>query len=93
MLLSLGAPLHGLSHALHTLKALALPAHDEPLTLQTTACDQCLQFAALEGAGPATAVIALAPAGRAAGMDIPPATRPSAAVFTAYISRAPPAIG
>ncbi len=93
MLLSLGAPLHGLSHALQTLKALAVPAHDEPLALQTTACDQCLQFAALEGAGPAPAVIAPAPSGRAAGAGTLPATRPSAAVFTAYISRAPPAIG
>jgi hypothetical protein len=90
MLLGLAAQLHGLSHALQALKA---STHDEPLALQTMACDQCLQFAAFEGAVPAHSAALVPRAAGDAPARIVPVTRLRAAVFTAYISRAPPTLG
>jgi chaperone required for assembly of F1-ATPase len=89
MLLGVGAQLHALSHAL---KAAQATTHSDPLAAHTQACDQCLQFAALDGA--ATASTAAAPAvAIAEGRHAAPAPRLHAARFSAYRSRAPPAPG
>jgi hypothetical protein len=93
MLLGLGAQLHGLSHALQTLKTLNAATHDEPSALHAPGCDRCLQFAALDGFVPTHGATALPLAACTSGVrDAPPPTL-RAAVFTAYISRAPPAFG
>jgi hypothetical protein len=89
LLLGAQAQLHGLSHAVQAVQA---SAHHGPLSLHGHACEQCLLYAGLDGAAPTTA---LAPAALAdnrveAGA---PVTLPRAAVFTAYISRAPPPAG
>lgn len=90
LLLGLGAQLHGLSHVLQALNA---STHDEPVALQAPACDQCLQFAALEGATPAPAAALLPRAAGTAPAGTAPAMRLRAAAFSAYRSRAPPARG
>lgn len=87
LLLGMQAQLHGLSHAVQAVQA---SAHHVPVSLHAQACEQCLLYAGLDGAAPTTA---LAPASLAdnrveAGA---PAMLPRAVVFTAYISRAPPA--
>ena len=84
-----GLPLHNLSHALGMLEA---ARSHEGLPGTDTACDQCLLLAAADGAMPSTtAQVPLAPLTPHA-----PAPLSAAAVhtaFTAYASRAPPALG
>ena len=90
-LLALGAPLHGVAHALQVAQG---AAHQDPASAHAHACEQCLQFAACDGAAP-TAVPPAATPER--GHDPVPACRPAAAprgiAFTAYASRAPPRLG
>jgi hypothetical protein len=89
MLLGVGAQLHALTHALQAVQA---TTHTDPLTAHTQACDQCLQFAALDGAATASAAAAL-PVAVEVGQCTAPASRLHAALFTAYRSRAPPPLG
>lgn len=89
LLLGVGAQLHALSHAL---QAVQPTTHSDPLAAHTQACDQCLQFAALDGAATASAEAAPAVA-TLESRSAAPALRLHAARFSAYRSRAPPALG
>lgn len=87
LLLGLGSQLHGLAHALQATQA---ATHHGAAGAHTHACDQCVQYAALDGAAPVDA-----------GRDLPPAhvlqtlveprSPHAAAARVAYRSRAPPA--
>jgi hypothetical protein len=92
VLLGLQAQLHGLSHAVQALQEVQASASQEPLAAHAQPCDQCLLFAALDGAAPAPA------AGLpAVATDQTACTAPAlplrAAAFAAYASRAPPGLG
>lgn len=86
LLLGLSAQLHGLSHSLLAVQA---SANQEPWVAHAQLCEQCLAFAALDGAVPAPAGAPL-PAACAAAEHAKPAVAARAAAFTAYASRAPP---
>lgn len=91
-LLALGAPLHALGHAQQA--ATGAGAERDPATAaQAHACEQCLQFAALEGGAAASprALPFLATAASAPIALPAPATRST--TFQAYAARAPPAFG
>ena len=89
LLLGVGAQLHALSHSLQAVQA---SAHKDPLAAHTQACEQCLQFAALDAGMPAHAA-ALLPVTGVAERCAMPTTPLRAAAFTAYASRAPPLLG
>ena len=89
LLLGVGAQLHALSHSLRAVQA---SAHHDPLAAHTQACEQCLLFAALDGAAPTCDATPLPPTSEATG-GTAPAARLAASSFTAYISRAPPRFG
>jgi len=86
LLLGVGAQLHGLSHSL---LAVQESEKQEPWVAQSQPCEQCLLFAALDGAVPAPAK-APVPAACAAGERATPELAVRAVAFTAYVSRAPP---
>lgn len=88
LVIGLAAQQHALSHALAEVHAAA--KHQAPAGSEL-ACDQCLQFCGTDGLLSVCAV-GLTVAGAAgcfAGERMPPAR---AEVFTAYTSRAPPAV-
>jgi hypothetical protein len=89
LLLGVRAQLHGLSHALQAVQA---SAHKDALAAHAQACDQCLQFAALDGAAPLhwAAPLSLACDAGECALHVAPLR---AAAFAAYISRAPPQLG
>lgn len=91
VLLGIGAQLHGLSHSLQAVQA---SAHkDVQAAAHAQACEQCLQFAAIDGGLAAHVAAAwVAVAADAVGLGVPVA-RPRATVFVAYASRAPPLRG
>jgi hypothetical protein len=89
LLLGVGAQLHALSHSLQAVQA---SAHKDPLAAHTQACEQCLQFAALDAGMPAHAA-ALPPVSCVADRCAVRATPLRASAFTAYLSRAPPPLG
>jgi len=86
--LGVGAQLHGLSHALQAVQA---PAHKEALVAHAQACEQCLLYAALDGAAP-TPASSLPAVATASPARTAPAAPDRVAVFTAYASRAPPGL-
>lgn len=89
VLLGAGAQLHGLAHALQATQAAA--TEHGAAAAHAQACEQCLQYAAIDGAIPtAAAPAALSGNGSQAGPE-PVETRP-AATFVVYRSRAPPAV-
>ena len=89
LLLGVSAQLHGLSHSLQAVQA---SAHKDPLAGHAQACEQCLLFAALDGAAPTHPAVPLCPpCGTSECTE--PATLLRAAAFTAYVSRAPPQLG
>jgi hypothetical protein len=89
LLLGLAAQRHALAHALHAVQA---PVHQDALLGHAPACEQCLQFAAVDAAAVASTAVSLpswaapAPLGVA---RLPERAEP----FTAYGSRAPPRVG
>jgi len=89
LLLGVGAQLHALSHSLQAVQA---SAHKDPLAAHTQACEQCLQFAALDAGMPAHAA-ALLPVPCVADLCTVPPVPLRASAFTAYASRAPPSLG
>ncbi len=89
LLLGVNAQLHGLSHAVQAVQA---AAHQDPLAAHAAACEQCLLFAALDGAVPAPAATPL-PAACATAVSPVPALPAYPTAFTAYVSRAPPPVG
>ncbi len=89
LLLGLAAQLHGLSHSLQAVQA---STHKDALAAHAQACEQCLQFAALDGAAPAQSAAPLSlPCDAQERADSAAPLRTAA--FTAYVSRAPPELG
>ena len=89
LLLGVSAQLHGLSHSLQAVEA---SAQKDPLAAHAQACEQCLQFAALDGGIPVHAAPPV-PATCAAVACAVPVASLRASAFTAYASRAPPPLG
>jgi hypothetical protein len=89
LLLGVQAQLHGLSHAVQAVQA---SAHHDPVALHAQACEQCLLYAGLDGTAP-THALALATVAAAEVEAIAAVPLLRAAVFTAYVSRAPPHAG
>jgi hypothetical protein len=89
LLAGIRAQLHALSHAL---QAVQTAAPREALAAHAPACEQCLQFAALDGAAPAHCAGLASPASVASQCGTPVAPQ-RAAVFAAYVARAPPRLG
>lgn len=88
---ALGAPLHALAHAQQA-AAGASAERDPAAASPVHACEQCLQFAALD-AGAAVTSEALSHVAAALARplgEIAPA--PRGAAFLAYAARAPPAL-
>lgn len=88
LLLGAGAQLHGLAHALQATQA---AAEHGAAAAHAQACEQCLQYAAIDGAMP-TAAAPEDPSGDASHAGPEPVTTRGAATFVAYRSRAPPAV-
>jgi hypothetical protein len=91
LLLGAGAQLHGLAHALQATQAVQTAAEHGTAAAHAQACEQCLQYAAIDGAMP-TAAAPAALAGNASHAGPEPVTTRFAATFVAYLSRAPPAL-
>ncbi len=89
VLLGLGAQLHGLGHALQATQG---PVHQDAVAAHTQACEQCLQFAGLDGAAP-NCCAAQPPVDCASNDHDAPESPLRAVAFTAYASRAPPPAG
>ena len=89
VLLGTGALLHGLAHAVQATQA---AAHREGAVAHTQACEQCLQYAAVDGALPSVEAASTTPA---AGLPASgePGKAQRAATVIAYRSRAPPSEG
>ena len=87
LLLGLGSQLHGLAHALQATQA---AAHHGTAAVHAQACEQCVQYAALDGAAPIDAGEGFL-AGHAPQAQAEPQPAPAAAACVAYRSRAPPA--
>lgn len=89
VLLGAGAQLHGLAHAVQATQA---AAHRDGAVAHTQACEQCLQYAALDGASRVADTAHIAPA---AGLpaSAEPGKAQRAATVIAYRSRAPPSNG
>jgi hypothetical protein len=91
LLLGAGAQLHGLAHAVQAAQAAQAVAEHGATAAHAQACEQCLQYAAIDGAMPvAAAQGALSGSASRAGPE--PVTTRVAATFVAYRSRAPPAV-
>lgn len=89
LLLGGGAQLHGLAHALQAAQA---AIHHDPATSHAQACEQCLQYAAIDGALPAP--VSATPTPWVAAEAHREARTPlHAATFVAFRSRAPPSAG
>ena len=87
LLLGLGSQLHGLAHALQATQA---AAHHGAAGAHTQACDQCVQYAALDGAAPVDSGRGIPPA-HVLQTLVEPRSPQAAAARVAYRSRAPPA--
>jgi hypothetical protein len=89
LLLGAGAQLHSLAHAVQATQA---AAHHDGAAAHTQACEQCLQYAALDGALRTAEAARITPVA-----GLPTSTAPGktqrAATVVAYRSRAPPTNG
>ena len=90
LLLGAFAQLHGLSHALQA--AQQARSHHDAAAAHSQACEQCLQYAALDAALPATAANSVWTAAPPMAYAEPPSTQ-RVATFDAYRSRGPPKAG
>ena len=86
LLLGLGSQLHGLAHALQATQA---AAHHGAAGAHTQTCDQCVQYAALDGAAPLDCRSGI-PSAHVLPAQVEPRTPHAAAARVAYRSRAPP---
>jgi hypothetical protein len=86
LLLGVGSMLHGLSHSVQAVQA----SHKDGLAAHVQTCEQCLQYAALDGAAPIVAAETLPAPFGAAAPDAAATPPMCASAFTAYASRAPP---
>lgn len=89
LLLGLAAQRHALAHALDAVRA---PSHHDALLGHAQACEQCLQFAAVDAAAAAADAPSMPPAAGSPPAAMPPVPK-RAECFTAYGARAPPRAG
>lgn len=89
LVLGVTSQLHGLAHAV---KAAEEAAHHKALVAHLQACDECLQYAALDAALPAGNAAGVATGGASDASAEPRSTQREATTVV-YRSRAPPAAG